>query len=162
GENETLFSVRGCTLLCREGRSGKCCWQCTLPQPPRWIDCCDDTVVAAGLDSVYGLSRADGVRLWSLCLTTDYRPPHLTAFQLAGPRLFFLQDERRLVALDVSSGRLLWSRWAPAARLELPFPSGRFRSAYQAGPESVLIQTGMGRWLVLDSRTGRGLGQSEG
>jgi hypothetical protein len=85
---------------------------------------------------------------------------HLKGFQLAGPRLFFVQDERRLVALDIFHGDLLWNSWAPAGRFQLPSPSGRFWSFYHAGEESVVVQTGVGKWLVLDSRTGRRLRES--
>jgi len=160
-ETETLVSARGHTILCRDGRTGKLCWQCTLPQKPQWFDCFAGTVIVAGLDTLYGLCRADGGRLWSLCLAMDKHPAHLSVFQRVGPRLFLLHDERRLFAMDVRSGDLLWSCWAPAARLKLPFPSGRFCATYHAGPETVLIQTGMGRWLVLDSRTGRPLRESD-
>jgi outer membrane protein assembly factor BamB/tetratricopeptide (TPR) repeat protein len=160
--NEYLFTVRDGTITCREGLTGKGCWRATLPETARWIGCRADIIIAAGIDGVYGLSRADGARLWSLSLVTEYHRPHLAAFQFAGSRLFFLQDQCRLFALDVLSGRLLWSAWAPAARFHLPFPSGRFQSNYHAGDKTIVIQTGTGRRLVFDSRTGRRLGRSQG
>jgi outer membrane protein assembly factor BamB len=158
--NEYVFSVRDGAIICREGSTGKRCWKATLPETARWIGCYADTVLAAGADSVYGLSRADGIRLWSVYLATEDHHPHLTAFQLAGPRLFFLLDERSLLVLDVFTGRALWSTWAPAARFHLPSPRGRFLAHYYAGEETVVIQTGTGQWLLFESRTGRRLGAS--
>lgn len=160
-ESKYLFAVRGCTLSCLEGLTGKHCWTATLPQTARWIGCFADTVVAAGADSICGLSQSDGVRLWSLSLAMDDHLVHLDAFQLAGPRLFCLQDERRLIAIDVLDGDVLWTCWAPAARFDLPAPSGRFRASYLVGEDSLVIQTGVGPWLVLDSRTGRRLRESD-
>ena len=53
----------------------------------------------------------------------------LSAFRLAGTRLFFLEGDQRLFALDVATGEVLWTRWAPGAGLGLPPPSGRFGGA---------------------------------
>jgi outer membrane protein assembly factor BamB len=156
-----LFSVRDDTVTCWEGRTGKPCWSRALPQQPRWIGSCADIVLVAAEQSINGLSRSDGERLWSLSLVTDGRIPKLSAFQLAGSRLFFLQDERRLFALDVFTGRVLWTSWAPAGRFQLPSPSGRFHPSFYAGEESVVIQSRMGPWFVLDSRTGRRLREFE-
>jgi outer membrane protein assembly factor BamB len=159
--NGYLFSIRDCTIICRGGLSGKVCWESTLPQKPRWIGSSADVVVAAGVDSLFGLSRADGYRIWSLSLATDSSSPHLEAFQIAGDRCFLLLEERRMVALDIFSGSLLWTSWAPAGRFQLSSTGGRFRPSYCARQESVLIQTSTGTWLVLDGRTGRRLHESE-
>jgi outer membrane protein assembly factor BamB len=74
-----------------------------------------------------------------------------------GERLFCLEAERRLFALDVETGHVLWGRWAPSGSLDLPAPSGRFGPHYQAAADWVLIQTSGGTVWVLDSKTGRGL-----
>jgi outer membrane protein assembly factor BamB len=155
--SDYLFSIGNCTISCRDRVTGKMRWQAALPEAATWIGCCADIVLAAGAESVTGFSRVDGSRLWSSSLGAECHRPHLTGFELAGPRLFFLCEERRLFALDVFSGRVLWTSWAPAGRFQLPSPSGRFRAPYYAGTEILVIQTGMGPWLVLDSRTGRRL-----
>src|SRR5262249_21743697 len=81
--------------------------------------------------------------------------PDVGDFQLADGRLFFLQDERRLLAVDVACGRTLWGTWAPAGRLYLPGPDGRFLRPYLAGRRAVVIQSTAGPVQVLDAQTGR-------
>jgi hypothetical protein len=61
------------------------------------------------------------------------------------------------LALDAETGRVLWGCDAPAARLGLPPPSGRFQAHYPAGEKRLLVQTGGGRTRVLDAATGHTL-----
>jgi outer membrane protein assembly factor BamB len=163
--DECLFSIRDDTVTCWEGLTGKPCWRRALPQQARWVGCFADTVLAATEESVCGLSRSDGVPLWFLN-TRFCEPPRnggsaLSAFQLAGSRLFFLQDERRLFAVDALDGHVLWTCWAPAGRLRLSLPSGRFRPSFYAGEDSVVIQSSAGQWFMLDGRTGQRLRESD-
>ena len=90
----------------------------------------------------------------SSILHPSLRDP-LTGYHLAGSRLFFFQGERRLVALDTDSGRVLWSRWAPGAEVEPLDPGGRFWPFYHAGEEWLVAQTSAGKLWVLDSQSGR-------
>jgi outer membrane protein assembly factor BamB len=78
----------------------------------------------------------------------------LTDFRLAAGRLFFLQAQRRLIALNTETGAVLWDRWAPDGPLRLPFPQGCFSSCYSANAGTVLIQMPGRRWL-LDAATGK-------
>jgi outer membrane protein assembly factor BamB len=79
----------------------------------------------------------------------------LSGFHLSRTRLFCLQDESRLLAFDVHSGKVVWSHWAPAARVDPLDGAGRFLSMYYAGDSCVVVQTGAGKQLVIDSETGR-------
>jgi outer membrane protein assembly factor BamB len=81
-------------------------------------------------------------------------PEPLTDFHLVSGRLFCLQGQRRLFALNAETGAVLWDRRAPDAGLHLPFPQGLFSPSYHVGTETVLVQTTGQRWL-LDAATGR-------
>jgi hypothetical protein len=98
----------------------------------------------------YPSASLDDVRV----IQDPQAPEPLTAFRLVSGRLFFLQGQRRLFAVNAETGAVLWDRWAPDAGLRLPFPQGRFSSGYHAGAKTVLVQMSGRRWL-LDAATGR-------
>jgi len=158
-------------LNCRLTCTGAIRWTQCLSFVPRWAGCHAGLILAAGAEGVACLHRENGRLLWSFpapvtgryprapCdevrVVLDPQPPEpLADFRLAAGRLFFLQDQRRLFALNAETGTVLWDRWAPDARLHLPFPQGCFAPCYHAGAETVLIQTSGRRWL-LDAATGR-------
>jgi outer membrane protein assembly factor BamB len=171
-----LFLARGNSLICRDATTGQPCWQQTLAGAPCWVGRHADLVLAAGADRIHGLRLADGRLLWDLYLpgssyapsdseaadeTAEWQPATLSGFQLTSSRLFFLQGERRLFALDADNGRILWQRWAPAAPVRPPYPAGRFHPYYHAGEERLVMQTSGGKRLILDSETGRLLHEAE-
>jgi outer membrane protein assembly factor BamB len=137
-------------LTCRAADTGRPRWERALPFVPVWVGGYTDRVVACGAGGVACLRLEDGADVWV------FRVPEepLAAFQVAGGRLFFLKGGRRLFAVDVETGSALWSRQAPGAGFDLPYPEGRFFPDYHAGTGTVLVQTS-GRRLVLDSATGR-------
>ena len=127
--------------------------------------------LVAGEEGLACLRRDNGELVWhfpapvsghdprsphdEVSVVLDPRPPEpLTAFQFVAGRLFFLQGQRRLFAVNAETGAVLWDCWAPDGQLYLPFPHGRFSTCYYAGTESVLMQMSGRRWL-LDTRTGR-------
>ncbi|MEU7239754.1 protein kinase [Streptomyces sparsogenes] len=71
---------------------------------------------------------------------------------LAGGRLFFIQESGRVTAVDVDSGRQLWSRQTTVERLGKPIVS--------AAENTVYLCSASGRLLALDLRTGAELWQS--
>jgi hypothetical protein len=81
----------------------------------------------------------------------------LAGFRQRAPFLFFLQGDRRLLALDVRTGRVLWSCWAPGSRRLPAGQGGSFVASYQATPQVVTIQTASGYVWVLEATTGRRL-----
>jgi outer membrane protein assembly factor BamB len=151
---EVLFSLRGPRLCCRDAASGKASWVHSLPFTPSWLACHADSAVAAGADGVCSLRLADGRLLWQYAAPAvgERRPP-FSEFELAGLHLICLQDDRRLLALDLDTGKVLWSRWAPGARLGQPYPHGRFQACHTS-ERTVLVQVGGGRAWVLDAPTG--------
>ena len=151
-----LFA-RGRDLVCREVATGKLRWVCSLRGPPLWTACYADCVLAASATWIQGLGVADGRVLWECSLPRERESAEdgLNHFQLAAGRLFFLQANCRLFALDALSGRVLWDHRARGAGLGLPYPGGRFNVHYHAGRDWVIIQTMGGRVQVLDSDTGR-------
>jgi outer membrane protein assembly factor BamB len=176
GTAPCLFFARGTILVCRDAATGRTCWECTLRDPASWVGRHADLVLAAGADNIHALRLADGRLLWQLEVSGSYYPAPapdasaeapewklatLSGFHLAGSRLFFLQGERRLFALDVESGRILWHRWAPAAVVRPFYPAGRFQRHYFAGAESLMLQTSGGKCLILDSETGHVLHETE-
>lgn len=82
-------------------------------------------------------------------------------FQVQGGRLFFFEGRRRLLALDVVSGRLLWSQSAPGAALGLAAPAGRFQPFFQANDAWLVTQTSAGRLCVFDALSGQRRSQLE-
>lgn len=153
-----FFFARGPFLVCQDASTGKARWSRKLIEPPGWIGRFADVVLAAGEQSIQGLRLADGEELWEfLGASTDPPLGALSAFHLATGRLFFLQGERRLFALDASSGDVLWNQWAPAARVQPVDLGGRFYPLYHAGRETVVVQTTGGQRLVLEAGTGRRL-----
>jgi outer membrane protein assembly factor BamB len=171
-----LFLARGQTLICRDAATGKVCWEQPLAGTPCWVGRHADLVLAAGTDHLHGLRLADGGLLWELHIpgssypvsapdateeAGEWKRATLSGFQLTSARLFFLQGERQLFALDAESGRILWQRWAPAAQVRPPYPAGRFQPHYHAGEERLVVQTSGGKRLILDSQTGRLLHEAE-
>ncbi len=158
-------------LTCRLTSTGEIRWTQELPFAPSWASSHADTVLSAGVEGVVCLHRDRGQPIWHFPApvtgrslrspTDDVRvvldpcpAEPLTDFQLTAGRLFFLQGQRRLIALDTETGAVLWDRWAPDAPLHLPYPQGYFSSCYYAGVETILIHMVGRRWL-LDARTGR-------
>jgi outer membrane protein assembly factor BamB/tetratricopeptide (TPR) repeat protein len=152
-----LFFADGNELLCREADSGRVRWRRTLRSSPDWVGRHADLVVAAGPWGVHALTVDEGVLLWDFAAESKEDEQRLTRYRLAAGRVFFLQGDRHLVALDAESGQTLWTRWAPAARLNLPFPGGRFFHAEPVGNDRLLLQTSGGRLWLLDARTGETL-----
>ncbi len=161
-------------LVCREAATGKERWARWVPFVPTWLAGHADMVVAAGPEGAVGVGLEAGDRFWHFPapaanrylsstgdrrrVALDPRPPAaLTAFRLAAGRLFFLQGERRLFAVDAEAGQVLWHCRAPGSAFAPPPPQGRFSPGFYAGPECVLIQTGSGRLWRLDAATGRQL-----
>jgi outer membrane protein assembly factor BamB/tetratricopeptide (TPR) repeat protein len=158
-------------LTCRTTSAGEVRWRHALPFVPRWAGSHADTILAAGADGIACLHRDDGELLWHFPAPLSSRypsaslddvrvirdpqaPEPLAAFRLVSGRLFFLQGQRRLFAVNAETGAVLWDRWAPGAGLRLSFPQGRFSPCYHAGAETVLVQMAGRRWL-LDAATGR-------
>jgi hypothetical protein len=83
------------------------------------------------------------------------RPDPLTDFHLVGGRLFLVQGERRLFALDAAAGDVLWARRAPGSGLRQPYPDGRFWHVSPASDDVILVQTSGGRRWLLDAAAGR-------
>jgi outer membrane protein assembly factor BamB len=71
--------------------------------------------------------------------------------------LFFMLDDRLLLALEARSGKVAWSFWAPGGKLRPMESGGRFTPHYAAGERFVLVQTTAGRRLTLNSQDGRPL-----
>jgi outer membrane protein assembly factor BamB/tetratricopeptide (TPR) repeat protein len=158
-------------FICRLTSTGGIRWNQRLPFGPRWAGCHADRILAAGEGGIVCLHRDKGELLWhfpapvagryprapvdDVRVVLDPQPPEpLTAFQLVAGRLFLLQGQRRLFALNAETGAVLWDRWAPDGELHLPFPRGCFSPCYHAGSAAVLVQMSGRRWL-LDAATGR-------
>ncbi|OAI46433.1 hypothetical protein AYO44_11425 [Planctomycetaceae bacterium SCGC AG-212-F19] len=146
----------GAGLTCLDAHSGNQRWAQSLRGSWTWSACRADTAVVADPRTVAHLRLRDGAILWGLRLW-DPRTDGLRQFRLAAGKLFFLQGERRLCALDVETGDVQWERYAPAAQIRPAHPAGRFQPWYHAGPERVLIQSSLGIPLLLDSHTGKEL-----
>ncbi len=137
-------------LDCREAATGKPRWERPVSFRPTWAAFQGETVLVAGAAGVQCRGLSDGRLVWEFVPAA----PLLAAFRLTRTRLFCLQGEGRLWALDAAGGRVLWDRWAPGARVRPASPAGRFNPHYHAGEQWLVVLTG-GKRLVLDAGTGR-------
>ena len=164
-----LCSLYKRLLVLRAADTGKVRWRALLSFTPIWADRRGNVIVTAGDGGAAGLGLEDGQVVWeyaappaSPTFPTEagtVLPPGghadpLGYFHLIGGRLYFVQGERRLFALDVESGRVLWTRWAPGARLRQPAPDGRFFHLVPVSADMVLAQTAGGHRWLLDAATG--------
>jgi outer membrane protein assembly factor BamB len=157
---ETPLAVVDDLLLCglyqheaqaREAASGKIRWRTPLSFHPTWADRSGGVVLAAGDGGAAGLRPEDGKIIWRYdALQAD----PLGDFHLMGSRLYCIQGERRLFALNADNGSVLWARWAPGARLCQPYPYGRFFHVFPVNTGVLLAQTSGGRRWLLDATTG--------
>jgi outer membrane protein assembly factor BamB/tetratricopeptide (TPR) repeat protein len=149
-------------LCCREAADGRVRWRRKLEMAPTWAAYHGERLLLGGPSGVCCLTLADGRLAWEFRAPPS--PPAepgreseggLSAFRRTRTRLYCLQDECRLLAFDAAAGRVVWAHWAPAAHVLPEYPGGRFNPGYHAGEKWVVVQTGGGKRLVLDSRTGR-------
>ncbi len=150
-------------LTARRLATGDVAWRSRLPFLPAWVGTHGNLVVAGGDGGIVCLREEDGGPVWEFPDNLKPRgcnPWALTDLQLRAGRLFFFQESRRLFALDVETGRVLWSHWAPNARLRLPPPRGCFFPNFHASATRLLVQTATGRRWLLDAATGRLLDDS--
>ncbi len=71
----------------------------------------------------------------------------------------FMADQRLLLARDLQSGQVAWSLWASGGQIQPLHGGGRFGPHVHVGDRLVLLQTNAGKYLVLDSATGKLLRQ---
>jgi outer membrane protein assembly factor BamB len=153
-ESAFVFFVRAgpkTGLICRDSGTGKPRWQIELPHRVTWLGIHADLAIAAGPDGVSAARLHDGSLAWQLA--GEAGP--MSDFQLAGERLFLMEDGRRLVALDGETGERRWDVWAPGGRLGLTAPAGRFGPHYLAGASRLLAQAPSGRGWVIDAGNGK-------
>jgi outer membrane protein assembly factor BamB len=141
---------QGGRLTCRDLGTGAIRWSEVLPFVPSWIAHNSEAVLVGG---AAGLARVDVATGW--VRWTIPAAPIFGAFYADGSRLFTLENGQRLIAIDTSTGEVLWTRWAPGAGLGLPPPSGRFNPHFYPANDRLLVQTGGGRILVLNASTGK-------
>jgi outer membrane protein assembly factor BamB len=150
-EDGYLFCVRGpkSVLICRDVATGKPRWEREMAYAVTWLAEYADLVIAVGASGACGLRLHDGSIAW------ESAGNKVADLRLAAGRLFYFEDQRRLVALDAGTGERLWTSWAPAARLRLPEPAGRFHHHYFADARRVLVQVASGNGWLIDADTGR-------
>ena len=157
-------------LSCRSADAGKVRWRTALPFTPTWAARQGDLIVAAGAGGAAGLRVDDGRVAWdypappasrtfaaetgTVLAPGNRRADSLDHFQLLTGRVYFVQGERRLFALDAKNGRVLWVHRAPDAGLRQPYPDGRFFHVEAASADVLLAQTSGGRRWLIDAATG--------
>jgi outer membrane protein assembly factor BamB len=160
---ETPLALTDDILLCglyqpeaqaRDAATGKIRWRTPLPFHPTWADRSGEVIVAAGDGGAAGLRAEDGQIIWRYDTSEAHHADPLGGFHLLGGRLYCVQGDRRLFALSVDHGLVLWARWAPGARLRQSYPYGRFFHVFPVNAEVLLVQTSGGRRWLLDAATG--------
>lgn len=149
GTMDRYFTARGRALSSHDATTGNALWQRELTFIPQWIGSHADTVLVAGDDGAACLACKDGQVLWE-----HWQSRGLSGFQIVAGRLFFLEEQRRLFALDAETGSVLWTRRAQSSFLRWPDKPGRIRS-FEAGENFVFLPD---RSEVLDAATGTILG----
>jgi outer membrane protein assembly factor BamB len=145
GTVDRFFTARGHVLTCHAAMTGTALWKRELTISPTWIGLHGENVLVAGADGVVCLTKKDGQITWE-----HWKSHDLSAFQVVAGRLFFIEGNRRLFALDAATGRVLWTRWGQSSFLRWPDVPGRLRS-FEARQHSVLLPD---RREVLDASTG--------
>jgi outer membrane protein assembly factor BamB len=160
---ETPLTITDDLLICgryqpeaqaRDVISGKIRWRTPLSFQPTWAGRSGGTIIAAGDGGAAGLRPADGQIIWRYDAPDALHADPHGNFHLLGGRLYFIQGQRRIYALNTEDGRVLWTRWAPGARLYQPYPYGRFFHVFPVNAEVLLVQTSGGRRWLLDAATG--------
>lgn len=146
--------VRGTALVFRNHAAGKTLWLKTLPWLPSWVHFVDELVLLGGAAGIQCLNWVDGQPLWEFAPTPGSQS-ELHDFRVAGARLFFLQGDRRLFALDVETGRVRWSLWPTPSQTQPMIPGPAFFPDFFAGADWLLMHTSVGERWILDSRTGK-------
>jgi outer membrane protein assembly factor BamB len=150
-------------LSCRDAVTGKLRWTSDIGMPVSWLGRHADLILAGGRNGVAALGQAKGHLAWTFLAPAwpfVPEPPAFAGFRLVSGRLFLLSDRRCLICLDVDTGQVLWTRWAPSASIEPLEPGGRFHPFFLATTTRVFIQTSAGKVWLLDSATGRTLHES--
>jgi outer membrane protein assembly factor BamB len=162
----------------RSAETGVLQWQSRLPFVPTWSGCHADLVLTGGAEGIAGLRQEDGEQIWFFPapaydpfptaataplrpLSTTHPAEPLASFRLEGGRLFCVQGQRRLFALDAETGKVVWHAWAPGAAFRLPDAEGCFLPPFQVRADVLSIATGLGRTHLLDAATGRLLQEVE-
>jgi outer membrane protein assembly factor BamB len=172
GDSDLLLigTTRG-RLDARDPANGTLRWSKQLPFAPRWATKNHSALVIAGAKGIASLRRENGKSIWHFpapetslypraavdewhVVLDSRRVEPLSSFQLKAGRLFFLQGQRRLFAINADSGSVMWDCYAPDALLGLPPPYGLFSPYYHVGAQTVLVQTTHRRWLF-EAATGR-------
>ena len=154
---QAVFLAHVNRLSCREAVDGKERWERTLPFTPTWVGLHADLLVTAGKQGIAALRLEDGQLVWTL---EPRIPDHsFSGFQLTEAQIFFLDREQRLLAVELETGRVAWSQWAPGALLQ-PLGGGGFSPHYLATADWALVQSSAGRRLVFQAVTGKRLHES--
>jgi outer membrane protein assembly factor BamB/tetratricopeptide (TPR) repeat protein len=153
-----IFTCCNRELICRDSLIQKPRWTQKVIANPTWVASYTDAVLLAGSEGLNLLNLSDGRVLWEFIpppvpSTWPENNSGLNQFRIVGSVLIFLQGQRRLLALDVETGRLLWQRLAPGAAL--PTSDGTFESRLLANERGVLVQTSNGRLWILNLHTGQ-------
>ena len=117
----------------------------------QWADRLDgERFLLAGSGGLVALQMRDGKQLWSI------NHPGCSGFRVqSGGRIFFLENEERLFAVDAATGKTLWAQWAIGAKLHQKPPLGRFHPTIRPTATTVFVQPTPGRLWLLDAATGK-------
>lgn len=167
--DDYLLTCRGATLTCRAAAKGALRWEKSLDRAPTWATQSGDLALVGGEHGVFAASLYSGRVAWAYKNDEAFTLAELRCYQLQDGCLNFMEDGRRFVALDAETGQMLWSRWAPGARVSETGPApkwetgiysaaqirGQFHPHYWSGQGRLIVQTSSGRLWLLDGRTGK-------
>jgi outer membrane protein assembly factor BamB/tetratricopeptide (TPR) repeat protein len=154
---QAVFLARANRLSAHEIPGGKERWSRKLSFTPSWIGLHADFLVAAGQKGIAALRLEDGQAVWTFDPDT---PEHtFSGFHLSTSGLFFRDGKRQLLVVELETGRIAWSQWAPGALFQ-SLGGGRFFPYFHAGEDFVMVQTGTGRRLVFHVPTGKQIQES--
>jgi len=143
-------------LICRAAATGQRRWEAPLPFVPAVLAVAGERIVVGGDQGIVCLQAQGGQRVWALPASGIVR-----SLRLAGGRLYWLEGERRLLAVDPGTGVILWTRQAPGVMFTgsqtsswVAHSEGRFVPAFQVCGQTLLIGTASGRCWLLDTASG--------
>ena len=155
GVRENQSKPLTATVACYVLPTAKRRWASEVRFVPTWASCYADGLIVAGEQGIARLALDDGATEWSWVgpfpeggtaadWLSEQASGSFAGFQLDGGNLFFVQERRRLFALDVDSGRVLWNRWAPRGQLQM----GEFAPGYLVHDSIVTLQGDGKRWSL--------------
>ncbi|MFN0056702.1 MAG: PQQ-binding-like beta-propeller repeat protein [Planctomycetales bacterium] len=141
------LQAAGGEVTCLAGASGAPLWQATLLEPAEWAAFLGDLLIVGTRGTATALTPEDGRTIWHrVVLPAETPETAAVAWRGAGALLLALCGQAEAVALDPSTGEVVW-RYRPAG--------GTLHARWHVDQHRLWLQRSNAEgWLMLDARDG--------